>query len=635
MMGVISMSENYSILEPLGNNLNDSKIERCWKSFTGKYGVRATRITQFDPYASMSRQPDKYLLEKFSINQNLPSDDWIDISLKNFIHDEFATTNTSELPPKIGPEIEGIIELTNDYLKNFLAQSEWEKLLSLELPKDDSILEMAKCIYEILCKPQIGSAKNIKNVDKDEFIARIVPLLRNHERLLFVLPGCPFKDQNRFRVPFQASCVDFSEISFLIRLHNMIQALYQVHPYGGQAIILSDGRLYRDIFKITIEDVEEYQWRLKYFRNSLNIQGDVSIIDLQEMIERANENGEIDRIVKHIKTVISVSYCHKPYFRSLVQGMKWNMNSKIILKDLSDKDAWMIIRDERPNVSEELINIWDNYEQMALDAAIEYAATNLMLKWTDLIKKFFPDAIRCTVHPKKNQVALAMNYAWNGVAWSEKWPTCLKDISTVPFSSLTNYEKVKRVQFHSNGYPCFFTTEQHNQVFDNAKKVLTADGWNVDDLFGREFSIFDHSEFVNLAKNDANFVWVRKIMSEEYYTALLEFRINHYRKHGFGVHAIFKDGKMIGQMGLQVLDEQKQQLEYVIFLGKDYVGQGIGTKLLTYLFNRCRDEGIKTIFGVIISGNEPSIKLIRKFGGKELISVSHYQQTGILYELKL
>ena len=88
-------------------------------------------------------------------------------------------------------------------------------------------------------------------------------------------------------------------------------------------------------------------------------------------------------------------------------------------------------------------------------------------------------------------------------------------------------------------------------------------------------------------------------------------------------------------MGLQVLDEQKQQLEYVIFLGKNYVGQGIGTKLLTYLFTRCQEEGIKTIYGVIRSGNEPSIKLIKKFGGKELKSVSHYQQTGILYELKL
>lgn len=635
MMEVISMSENYSILEPLGNNLGDSKIERCWKSFTGKYGVRAERITQFDPYASMSRQPDKYVLEKFSINQQLPSDDWIDVSLKSFIYDEFASTDTSTLPEIFCPEIEGIIELSDDYLKNFLTQSEWENLLSLELPKDNSAFEMAVCIYDILCKPQIGSAKNIKNVDRDKFIAHIIPLLTKHTRLLFVLPGCPFKDQNRFRVPFQASCVDFSEISFLIRLHNMIQALYQVHPYGGQAIILSDGRLYQDIFKIAIDDVEEYQWRLKYFRNRLNIQGDVSIIDLKEMIERANENGEIDRIITHIKSVLSEKHCHEAYFRSLIQGMKWNLNSKTILKDLSDKEAWMIVRGSRSNVGENLINIWDDYEQMALEAALEYAATNLMLKWTDLIKNFFPDAIRCTVHPKKDQIALAMNYAWNGVAWSEKWPTSLKDITTVPFNSLQNYERVKQVKFHSNGYPCFFTTEQHNQVFDAAKKVLIADGWNVDNLFGREFSIYDHSDFVNLGKNDANFVWARKIMSEEYYTALLEFRINHYKKYGFGVHAIFKDGKLIGQMGLQVLDEQKQQLEYVIFLGKNYVGQGIGTKLLTYLFTRCQEEGIKTIYGVIRSGNEPSIKLIKKFGGKELKSVSHYQQTGILYELKL
>lgn len=88
-------------------------------------------------------------------------------------------------------------------------------------------------------------------------------------------------------------------------------------------------------------------------------------------------------------------------------------------------------------------------------------------------------------------------------------------------------------------------------------------------------------------------------------------------------------------MGLQVLDEQKQQLECIIFLNKNYARQSIGTKLITYLFTRCKEEGIKTIYGVIRSGNEPSIKLIKKFGGKELKSVSHYQQTGTLYKLKL
>lgn len=629
------MSEHYSISEPLGNNETNSKMERCWKGFTGKYGVRTTRITQFDPYASMSRQPDKYILEKFSIDCQLPSSEWIGNSIQSFIHDEFESVDTTVVPTSFGPEIEGIIELPDDYLQDFLSQSEWENLVKLELPKDDSDLAMGECIYDILCKPQIGSAKNAKNVDKDQFIAQIMPLLSKHGRLLFVLPGCPFKDQNRFRVPYAASCTDFGEISFLIRLHNMVQALYQVHPYGAQVIILSDGRLYQDVFKVEHDDVEEYQWRLKYFRNKLNIQGDVSIIDLKEMIERANYDGEIDRIINHIKDDLEKHHCNKPYFRPLIQGMKWNMNSKSILSSLSDEDAWVVLKYPRANIREDLLNTWDNYEHLALEAALDYASVNLMLKWTNLIKKFFPEAIRCTVHPKKDQVALAMNYAWNGVAWSEKWPTNLKNISTVPFSELQKYNRVKQVVFHSSGYPCFYTTEQHNQIFDAAKNVLAADGWNVDDLFGREFSIYDHNEFVNLAKKDANFVWDQKIMSDDYYTALFEFRINHYKKHGFGVHAIFKDDKLIGQMGLQVLDEQKQKLEYVIFLGKEYTGQGIGTKLLTYLFHRCKEVGIHTVYGVVRSDNTPSIKLMEKFGGKEKKTVSHYKQTAVLYELKL
>ena len=630
------MSENYSIIEPIGNSQGDSKIERCWKSFTGKYGIHATKITQFDPYASMSRQPCKYILEKFSIRSDLPSLEWIKKNLHSFIHNEFSSLDGSQMTSKAyAPEIEDVVEISDDFLQDFLTDSEWEHLVELSLPKDDSVSEMAQCIYDILCKPQIGSSKNSKNVNKDEFAQQIIPRLENHERLLFVIPGCPFKDQNRFRIPYHASDVDFGEISFLIRLHNMIQALYQVHPYGGQAIILTDGRLYQDIFQIPSDEVEEYQWRLRYFRNQLNIQGDVSIIDLKEMIERSNEDGEIDKVMGQIRNILYEHHIDKPDFRVLIQGMKWNINSKSCLNGLSDEDAWSILTSNRSNIRNNLLGVWDEIERLSVNAAVEYAATNLMLTWTDLIKKYFPYAIRCTVHPKKGQIALAMNYAWNGVAWSEKWPTSLKNITTVPFYQLQKYKKVQQVVFRSNGYPCFFTTEQYNQIFDAARNVLTADGWNVENLFGREFSIYDHSEFVNLGRNDANFVWARKTMSEDFYTALLEFRINHYKKYGFGVHAIFKDDKLIGQMGLQVLDEERKQLEYVIFLGKDYTKQGIGTKLLSFLFDRCKKEGIDTIYGVIRHDNTPAIKQIKKFGGKELKAVAHYQQTGILYKIKL
>lgn len=539
MMGGICMEDNYFIREPLEDNSESSKIERCWNSFFGKYGLWTTRTIQFDPYASMSSQPIKYMLKKFAINESMPDQDWINKSLDSFIREEFSTTDSS-MPDSFFSIIEEQITVPENFIEEFFRNSEWDKLLKIDLPKDDSMQEMAKCIYKLLCTPQIGSPKNLLNNDEETFVQKIIPELEEEKRLFFVLPGFPFKDQNRFRVPYEASTVDFSDISFLIRLHNLIQALYQVHPYGGQAIVLSDGRLYHEIFHVPLEEVEKYQDRLRYYRNKLNIQGDVSIIDLKEMIERANENKEIDRIVDCISGEIRKNHMKQPYFETLIQGMKWNMNSKMLLKDFSDADAWTILKCKRSQVRKGLRDTWDWYNHLAEESAVKYASINLMLKWTDLIKKFFPESIRCTVHPKRNQFALTMNYAWNGVAWSEKWPVSLKNISTVPFYSLQASQRIKLVKVQGTNYPCFFTTGQYNQEFDFAKKVLKSDGWNIDEYFGREFSIYDLNQFIALGKDDENFSWERKKMSEEYYTALLQFRINHYKKYGFGVHAIFK-----------------------------------------------------------------------------------------------
>lgn len=627
------MAENYSIVEPLGNRYSNSKLERYWKSFEGKYGLRTSRIIQFDPYASMSRCPVKYILEKFELCQDVPNEKWIEDNLKLFIREE-AMGSVSDTLQNFQPKIDGEIFLPDEYLESFLHNSEWENFLKLELPKDESYTEMARCIYGLLCNPQIGSSRNATNNDKDRFISRILPLLEQKKRLLFILPGFPFKDQNRFRVPYDASCVDFSEISFLVRLHNLIQALYQVHPFGAEAMVLSDGRLYQDIFYVDSKDVDDYQWRLYDFRNKLNIQGDVSIIDLKDLIDRADENGEVSKIIECIEEVISNRFKREDFFQVLVQGMKWNMNSRKLLENYCDVDAWNIMRCSRNDIREDLLVAWDWYHKLAEEAATKYAATNLMLKWTNLLQKFFPESIRCTVHPKEDQFALAMNYAWNGVAWSEKWPGNIKDISTVPFYTLDKH-KIKLVRFRSNHYPCFFTEEPYDQVLDYAKNVLKSDGWNVDNIFGREFNIYDLNEFIELGRGDENFAWERQEMSDEYYKALLQFRIGHYKKYGFGVHAIFIDGYLVGQMGLQVLDEQKRQLEYVIFLGKDYIQKGIGTKLLKYLFDRCKDEGIETIYGVIRSDNDISKHIMNKFGGRMIKTMAHYHQTGVLYEIKL
>ena len=629
------MSQEYYVVEqPLGVIASDSKIEKIWKNYPGRYSLHTERIMQFDPYANLSRTPIRYALKYFEINNSIPSNEWIEDSLHNFIHDEFSSTNKED-PDVFFPKCSKEIEIDESFLWEFMKQSEWENQVTVELPKDNSDEAMADCIYKLLCNPKIGSSKNAANLDRNEFINKIIPFIQQQKRLYFILPSFPFKDQNKFRVPYDADTVDFSEVAFLMRLHNVVQSLYQVHPFGADVIILSDGRLYQDIFKIEANCVEEYQWRLRYYRNKLNIAGDISIIDLKELIERADEDYVITGILQHIENVIRKTYSSDTEFKNLIQGMKWNMNSRNILADYTDKEAWDIIRKEKAELADKLHLIWEQYHAMAVEAAIRYASVNLMLKWTNLLGNFFPEAIRCTVHPKKGQVALAMNYAWNGIAWSEKWPKCFQDISSVPFYQLAKYKKVKKVVLKGMDYPCFFTTGKYNQNLDAAKHVLKPNGWNIDNIVGREFTVYDLDSFIELGKDDPFFNWDRKFQSSDYYTSLLQFRIAHYKKYGFGVHAIFCDGQLVGQMGLQVLNEKADQIEYVIFLGQRYVNKGLGRKLLDYLFTRCKEEGIRQVYGVIRSDNEIARRSINKYKPKQIRTMSHYHQKGVLYEIKL
>ena len=626
----------YSVVEPFGNKSQQSKLERYWDSFYGSYGLRTNRILQFDPYASMSRGPIEYLLSPFVHNGELPDEEWIEKNFELFVREEFDRPDNTITSPKM-PIIKEEIMINEEYLSDFIRNSEWENIVKVELPKNNTVDEMARCIFKLLCNPQIGSAQNKKNNKLNDFITQIRPLLENRKRLLFVLPGFPFKDQNRFRVPddYNAENVDFSEISFLVRLHNLIQTLYQVHPFGADALVLSDGRLYQDIFYVSENEVEEYQWRLQYYRNKLNLQGDVSIIDLKEMIERADSNKAMTKIISNLESAIRENFSATNSFVSLVQGMKWNMNSKMLLSHLNDSDAWAVIKLQRNQINQGLYDEWDEYNNKAIESAIKYAAVNLMLKWTDLIKRFFPESIRCTVHPKTDQFALLGNYAWNCVAWAEKWPRSIRDIKTQPYHSLENQEEVYLVRIHSTKYPCFFTKEKNDRVFECAKKVLKSDGWSIGEIFGREFSVYDSTALYELGKDDPNFAWERKCMSKDYYATLLQFRINHYKRYGFGVHAVFLKGVLIGQIGLQVLDEQSGQLEFVIFLGKKYASQGIGTQLLEYLIKRCTDEGIGVIYGVVRIDNDNAKSIVAKFGGKEIKTLTHYHQNGVLYQINL
>jgi RimJ/RimL family protein N-acetyltransferase len=389
--------------------------------------------------------------------------------------------------------------------------------------------------------------------------------------------------------------------------------------------------------------ISDYSKRLTEYRNLLNLQGSISFISLKELIDRSSSNNIAWAIVKHIKSIITTmretnSEDFSKHFDVLIAGMKWNLDSRNTLQNINDQDCWKLLRWPKEEIEAKLKYKWEEVNLRATDAALEYASINLMLRYTNLIPLFFPDAIRATIHPKVGQFSLSSSgstYAWNGVATSKKWPANVDDIRVTPFMSLNSFSKVNQVQFENTGFPCFFTESSYNRNIEGATNILNSQGWVIENINGREFKPSDINDFISLGLGDENFSWERKLQNENYFTGLFQFRLSHYKKYGFGIHGIWIDNKLIGQFGLQVLNENLDEVEFVIFLGQEFTKIGIGSKLVKELIKLCKQEGLTDLFGVVRPDNNAGLKLLKKIGGKQIKTVKHFNQEGILHQIIL
>ena len=631
-------------MEPIGHFGAESKFERYWKKFDGPFSLERRRVLKFAIYAGMTHSPLQYSMSPFVLSPELPNNDWISENLKTFIKAEFSEQDLSSaaMPSNWPITIEKEVVFKEQLLDKFLDASEWTNRVKIKLPSQNSPIDVANCIYDLLCDAKIGSYKNLVNNERESFTKKIIPTIENKSRLLFVFPGFPFKDQNRFRVPFDADTPDMGEVSFLLRLHNIVQTIYQVHSFGVDIVILSDGQLYHEIFGIKKVKVDNYMNRLINLRNRLNLQGAISIISLKELIDRSSDNLTAWNTVKHFNSVIKSKIKSDSEisnrFDILVAGMKWNLDSRDGLKDINDENCWKILRWQKAEIEDNLKEKWEIVNNRATEAALEYAAINLMLSWTNLISLFFPDAIRATIHPKAGQFAFAgagSTYAWNGVATSKKWPTNIDDIRVIPFMSLSAFSKVIQVKFENTDSPCFYTEGTYNRNIEGAVNILCSQGWSIEDVSGREFKQSDLHDFIGLGLGDANFSWERILQNENYFTGLFQFRLSHYKKYGFGIHGIWIDNKLIGQFGLQVLNENLDEIEFVIFLGNEYAKKGIGSKLVKELIKICKEKGLTDLFGVVRPDNDAGLKLLKKIGGRQIKTVKHFNQEGIVHQITL
>jgi len=404
-------------------------FERHWNNAPPGHKMFQDRVERYDSLNGLFHAPTEYRYEPLGpIAVLQPDTGEIGRLFLEFVRGEFgAKSSRGECPETFRYEAPELISFR--VLLKYVERCESELVFSglASGIRRSQGTDMIAQIYELLSNPLLGNKDN-RRIGLAEARALFEPLISEQKRIFFVVPGFPFKDQNPFRTNVPASHVDIGEIALLTRLHVLTIALYQVHPFGVDWVVVSDGTTYAPILRISSEDVSEYQRQLRAYRDLLNIYGSVALLDLRQLcLHLGDANGEsiFDQSSRFVEgqllTMVQQSEAIKDAFRVLVRGIKWNMNYRDLIDShkIDWSALWAVLNSEEEcQVPEQWRSIWKEFDDLAAKAALAYAACNICIRLYDLYRILFPSSVRATTHAKPGQVAIPMFGSaapWNGV----------------------------------------------------------------------------------------------------------------------------------------------------------------------------------------------------------------------------
>ena len=207
----------------------------------------------------------------------------------------------------------------------------------------------------------------------------------------------------------------------------------QVHKFDCECIVVSDGTAYAPFFDVDKRDAAIYLDQLRLIRDNLNLTKSIHFLDLADLIEMDCKSAAIGNYLpfSKIRSVVrrqlatarsadeATNTRFSPCLRYAVEfkhpsacGRRYRSGS---LACLASNCAAIL------NDSKRLQGLIGQMNQRSIQTAValDYASFNLALRFSNVLGRFFPDAIRLTSHPKPGQVAAPRSgatYPWNGVA---------------------------------------------------------------------------------------------------------------------------------------------------------------------------------------------------------------------------
>ena len=193
----------------------------------------------------------------------------------------------------------------------------------------------------------------------------------------FVLPAFPAKSANRNKT--LSELPDLGEALALNRLQTLMDAIKQCYAPGARLTICSDGYVFNDIVGVSDENVAHYKQKLVAMCQDASL-NDIYFFDLLD----AYNTNSLDELRSQLLEDYADDINHIKYLvkNNLVEQNLFNGLHRFLYDDFT--------------------YLWNDKTKSQIRKKTHlktYQTIQRSHAWSNLVKKFFPDAIRLSIHP--------------------------------------------------------------------------------------------------------------------------------------------------------------------------------------------------------------------------------------------
>eukprot|EP01062_Namystynia_karyoxenos_P023083 TRINITY_DN18881_c0_g2_i1.p2 TRINITY_DN18881_c0_g2~~TRINITY_DN18881_c0_g2_i1.p2 ORF type:complete len:567 (+),score=185.69 TRINITY_DN18881_c0_g2_i1:81-1781(+) len=239
------------------------------------------------------------------------------------------------------------------------------------------------------------------DLGRDIFMQKVRNFVVQGKPVEMVLPAFPFKSRNH-ALKTLGDLPDKGEELALMHLHNYCQAASQRYPPGVRIVVVSDGRVYNDLFHVPDAVVADYDRCVRQMMQDSDYirWDDLSAVgtDLgdsatrQRLLERYGVTHEaVDRRIRS-DTNFAAIYCG---FQVFVREDLFSCMDGVVGSDQDGVRHWPLDGPREPTLSATKI------KRMCKQVAREMMLRNEA--YTGYIAERYPDAVRLSIHAHDNR----------------------------------------------------------------------------------------------------------------------------------------------------------------------------------------------------------------------------------------